>query len=217
LIKVKVGMVAFPVTVLTPEMEAGTVVAFHVMTAFGVGDVMLTAVELAPEQMVWSGMLKFTAGAGFTVMVNVCTVPEHVTLLLMKFGVTFSVATMGLGVTLIAVNEGIFPVPDAAKPIPGVEFDQLYCVAVPTKGMEFTVPPLQITTLEGAVTLGVGFMVMVKFVAAPLQVIPPPVYWEVTVTVPDIAAFPGFVALKLATLVLPLAPKPIPVFEFVQA
>ena len=51
-INVNVGIVAFPATVFTPEMETGTVVAFHVMTAFGVGEVMVTAVELAPEQIV---------------------------------------------------------------------------------------------------------------------------------------------------------------------
>ena len=58
-------------------------------------------------------------------MVNDCTVPGQLTLLFPKVGVIFIVAVMGLAVLLTATNDGISPVPEAAKPIPGDELVQL--------------------------------------------------------------------------------------------
>ena len=48
---------------------------------------------------------------GFIVIVNVFGGPSHVTLLLVKCGVTVSVATIGLVPVLIALKVGIVPVP----------------------------------------------------------------------------------------------------------
>jgi hypothetical protein len=48
---------------------------------------------------------------GFMVIVNVFGVPSHVTLLLVKCGVTVTVASIGLVPVLIALNVGIVPVP----------------------------------------------------------------------------------------------------------
>jgi hypothetical protein len=52
LISVNEGIVDPPLAVLTPEIEAGTVVAVHVITALGVGEETVTRAELVPEQMV---------------------------------------------------------------------------------------------------------------------------------------------------------------------
>jgi hypothetical protein len=52
-------------------------------------------------------------GAGCTVIVKVWAVPEQV----LAVGVTLIVATTAEVVTLVAVNEPIFPVPLAASPI----------------------------------------------------------------------------------------------------
>ena len=41
-----------------------------------------------------------------------------------KVGVTVIVATTGAVPVLVAVNEAMFPVPDARSPIPGVSFVQ---------------------------------------------------------------------------------------------
>jgi hypothetical protein len=62
-----------------------------------------------------------TVGAGFTVIMNVIGAPVQP----FAVGVTVIVATTGVVPALIAVNEGISPVPLAASPIDGVLFVQL--------------------------------------------------------------------------------------------
>ena len=89
-----------------------------------------------------------------------------------------------------------------------------------------TTAPLKLTALvdepghnawlDGAVTVGVGFTVMVKVRGVPLQVAPALVYDGVTVIVPDIGVVPALVAVKLGMLPLPLAPKPIAILLFDQ-
>jgi hypothetical protein len=69
---------------------------------------------------------------------------------------------------------------------------------------------------DGAVTVGVGFTVIVKLVVDPLHEIPPPVYTEVTVTLPDIGVIPPFVATNGAMVPDPLPNKPMAVLEFIQ-
>ena len=53
-------------------------------------------------------------------MVNVWVGPSQVTDPLVKCGVTITEATTGKAVLLVAVKEGIFPFPVAAKPIPAL-------------------------------------------------------------------------------------------------
>ncbi len=62
-----------------------------------------------------------TLGVGFTVIVKVCEGPLHP----LAKGVTFKFAVTGETPLLIVVKEGIFPVPDAAKPIEGLSLVQL--------------------------------------------------------------------------------------------
>ena len=54
-----------------------------------------------------------TLGVGFTVMVKFCAAPGHP----FANGVTVIVAVTGALVVLIAVNDGISPVPLAPRPI----------------------------------------------------------------------------------------------------
>ena len=58
---------------------------------------------------------------GLTVMLKVCGVPSHP----LAVGVTVMFAVMGVLVLLVAVNEAIFPFPDAANPIAVLSLVQL--------------------------------------------------------------------------------------------
>lgn len=67
-------------------------------------------------------------GEGFTVIVNVLDVPVHVVGPVVKEGVTVIVAVTAEALVFMAVNDGIFPVPLAAKPIDVVLLVQLNTV-----------------------------------------------------------------------------------------
>ena len=60
-------------------------------------------------------------GVGFTVSIKLCEGPGHP----LAAGVTVMVAVTGALVRLIAVKEGKFPLPLAARPIEGLLFVQL--------------------------------------------------------------------------------------------
>jgi hypothetical protein len=73
--------------------------------------------------------LSIIVGVGFTVIVKLVDVPKQLTEPSTKVGVTVIVATIGEAVVFIAVKLGIELVdPDAAKPILGVSFVQVYVV-----------------------------------------------------------------------------------------
>ena len=91
-------------------------------------------------------------------IVNVCTAPVQVPYL----GVTVMVATSGEEAALLALNEAMFPLPLAAKLIDGLSLIQSNAVAVPENEILPVAAPLQTSRSNGAVTLGVGFTVMVK-------------------------------------------------------
>ena len=65
-----------------------------------------------------------TCGVGFTVIVNVIGVPVQVVPPFSNFGVTVIVCTIGVVPVFTAVNAGIGPEPEAAKPIVGIELAQ---------------------------------------------------------------------------------------------
>ena len=78
-------------------------------------------------------------------------------------GVTEMVAVMAAPVKFVAINAGVFPAPDAASPIAGLE---LVHVNVPPAGVLVNtdagmLPPLQIVMFAGTVTVGVGLTVIV--------------------------------------------------------
>ncbi len=72
-----------------------------------------------------------TCAEGLTVMVNEVVGPSHVTELCSKWGVTVMVATTGEVPLLVAVNELMSPLPEAASPIDGVLLTQVQVVVPP--------------------------------------------------------------------------------------
>ena len=68
-----------------------------------------------------------------------------------------------------------------------------------------------------ALTLPVGFTVMVNVLGVPAVLIPPLVYVGVTVIVAVIGAVVVLLTVKAAMLPVPLAARPIPGVSFVQA
>ena len=163
----------------------------------------------------------FTEADGLTVMVNVIGVPLQFTPPLLNTGVTVIVAVTALVVLFTAVNDGIFPVPLAAKPMDVVLLTQLKLtdppVALVVKLTAVVAAPLHNVWLLTAFTLAVGITVMVNVVDGPAQLTPPLVKVGVTVIVAVTGAVPLFTAVKAAIFPVPLAAKPIDVFVLVQA
>ena len=83
----------------------------------------VTVVVAPALQITWSDGW-FTCPVGFTVMVKVLVSPVQFTLPFAKVGVTTIVATTGAVPVFTAVNEAMFPVPDAPRPTLVVEFVQ---------------------------------------------------------------------------------------------
>ena len=118
----------------------------------------------------------------------------------------------------MAVKAAILPVPLAARPIAVLLFVQLNVVpaTAPAKVIAVVVAPLHSVWLATAFTVGVGLTVIVNVIGAPVQVTPPFVNVGVTVIVATCGVVPGFVAVKLAMLPVPLAARPMLVLLFVQ-
>jgi hypothetical protein len=78
-------------------------------------------------------------------------------------GVTVIVAVTGFGVTLVAVNEAMLPVPEAGIPMVGSEL--VHAKVAPgvalVNPLAATVAPAHNEILAGTVTVGIGFTVMV--------------------------------------------------------
>ena len=66
-----------------------------------------------------------TVGMGFTVMLKETALPVHVRPALVKVGVIVIPAVTGSVVVLVTVNEEIFPVPLAVRPMEVFELTQL--------------------------------------------------------------------------------------------
>jgi hypothetical protein len=83
----------------------------------------LMAVNVLPLHIVLlDGVV--TLAEGFTVIVKVIGVPKQL-FVLVNSGVTVTVAITGAFPVLVAVKEGILPVPEAANPMDVVELLQL--------------------------------------------------------------------------------------------
>ena len=135
--------------------------------------VKFTGVVVAPAHKTWLATA-FTVGVGFTVIVNVIGVPAHGTPPVLLLGVTVIVATAGAVTALRAVKLGMLPVPLAARPILVLLFVQLKVVpaTAPVKFTEAVGAPLHTAWLATAVTVGIGFTVIVNTMAGPWQVTP---------------------------------------------
>ena len=103
-----------------------------------------------------------SAGVGLTVIVNVCWAPAQPS----NEGVTVIVAVTGAVPLLVAVNDGMFPEPLAARPIDGVLLLHEYVVVPPVRlVVKFTATvatPLHLTWSAGSLTWPDGLTVMVN-------------------------------------------------------
>jgi hypothetical protein len=151
-----------------------------------------------------------TSGVGFTVIIKPCAIPGQ----LFADGITLIVAVIGALVKLIAVNDGIFPTPFAARPIAVLLLFQAKPVPLtaPVKFIALVVAALHKTWLAGMATLGVGFIVIIKFWATPGH----PFATGVTVIVAATGALVKFIAVNEGIFPLPLAAKPMLVLLFVH-
>lgn len=174
------------------------------------GPLIVTAAVEVLLQTTWL-LIAFTEGVGFTVMVKVIGVPEQVVPPLVYIGVTVKVAEIGAFVEFVAMNDGMFPVPLAdARPIAVLLFVQLNTVpaTVPLKLIAAVGEPLQTTWLATALTVGVGFTVIVNVIGAPVQ-LTPLVIVGVTVIVAVTGALVALVPTNEGIFPLPLAARPI--------
>ena len=137
-------------------------------------------------------------------MLNDCVCPIQ----LFSMGVTLIPAVSGVAV--LAAVKLISPLPLAANPMAVLSFDQLNVgLTVPEK-LRLTAVPAQVVRLPGAISVGVGLMVMLKFCGVPKH----PFNAGVTVILPVCGA-PTAAALKLI-LPVPEAANPMAVLLFVQ-
>jgi hypothetical protein len=171
--------------------------------------VKLIVLVAAPLHSVWLAGCN-TLAVGFTVIVKLCVMPVQ----LFADGKTLIVDVIGALVKLVAVNEGIFPTPFAARPIAVLLLIQVKPVplTVPVKLIALVEVPLHKAWLAGIETFGVGFTVMVNVCGAPGH----PAADGVTVIVAVIGAFVELVAVNDGIFPLPVAASPIEVLLFVQ-
>lgn len=160
-----------------------------------------------------------TFAEGFTVIVKVIGVPLQL-FELVNIGVTVIVATTGEFPEFVAVNEAIFPKPEATNPIDVVELVQLYVVVPPEllveKSTEGMVSPLHTVLFVTVLTCPTGLMVRVNVLEGPVQFVPPFEKVGVTVIVATIGLVVLFIGVKTGRFPVPEPFKPIPVVLFVQ-
>jgi hypothetical protein len=161
----------------------------------------------AQKAMFGSGVM---AGIGLTVMVNTSGVPGHP----VSVGVTVIVEVIGAPVALVAVNAGVLPVPEAARPIAVLEFVQANVApaGVLTNELIGTAAPAQNVKSGSAVITGTGLTVMVNVCGVPGQ----PFAVGVTVIVAVTGNAVALTALNAAMFPEPDAARPIDVVLLVQ-
>jgi len=130
-------------------------------------------------------------------------------------GVTIIVPDIAADPEFVPVKAAMLPVPVAAKPMAAL---LLVHAKVPprgtlTKGAAGTRSPLHTVLSKGTETVGIGFMVMVKVVAGPVQM----VLFAVTEIVAVIGVVPVFIGVKAGRFPLPEAANPIAGLVLVQA
>ena len=151
-----------------------------------------------------------TTGVGFTVIVYEDGVPGQP----LAVGVTVIVDVTGFAVLFVPVNNGVFPVPLAARPIDATELIQSNVApgVVLVYAEVATTEPLQITLSTGTTTAGPGFTVIVNEEGGPGQ----PLAVGVTVIIDVTVSAVLLVAVNASMLPVPLAASPIDGSEFVQ-
>jgi hypothetical protein len=121
----------------------------------------------------------------------------------------------GALVVLVAVKFRL-PVPLAARPIAVLVLVQLYTVPAtgPVK-VCVTVAPVHTTWLDGGLTAGIGFTVIVNVIGVPGQVTPL-LKFGVTVIVATCGVLPVLIVVNDAILPAPAAARPMLVLLLVQ-
>lgn len=202
----------FPVPLAAKPIEVLLFTQLYVVA--GTVVLKLTGAVLWPAHNSWLPT-KFTLGVGFTVMVNIIGVPVQL-IPLVKTGVTVIVATCGVVPKLVALNDGILPLPFGPSPIDVLLFVQLYVIVPPVLGL-LNIMGVVIVWLHSAMsglssTTGLGFTVMVNDIVVPIQ---PEGDVGVTVIV-AVCTFKPPKAINDGMFPLPLAAKPIDVLLFTQ-
>ena len=115
---------------------------------------------------------------------------------------------------LVAIKLGIFPVPLAGSPIAGFEFVQVRVVpgGLLEKLVDGTVLPAHMIEFTGTLTVGNGFMVMVKLYSAPVQLFRD----GITVIVAVMGELELLTAVNAGILPSPLAARPISGLELLH-
>jgi hypothetical protein len=167
------------------------------------------AIVGAPLHTVWPATVA-TVGVGFTVIVKLSAVPAH------PFADGTTLITPSIAVTplLVPVNDAMFPLPAAARPMLASLLVQAYVVplTVPVKATALVDAPLHTVWLATEVTVGVGFTVIVNVCEPPIQVLAE----GTTEIIPSVAIVPALVAVNEGILPLPDMPRPIVGLVFVQ-
>ena len=118
------------------------------------------------------------AGVGLTVIVKVCLMPMHPGVPFVITGVTVIIPLIGCRPVLLAVKEGILPVPVEASPIVVLLLVQLYKVALPLKLTGLVSLLLQMAWSEVTFTVGAGLMVTAMFTGVPEHPFSAAVAWN---------------------------------------
>ena len=211
LVAVKLGILPVPAAA---NPIAGLLLV-QLNTVPAITPVNVTGAVEAPLHTVWPAT-PFTFAVGFTVIVKLTGVPVQLIPPLVNVGVTVIVDVTGAAVLLIAVKDGILPTPSGPCPICAPVCVQLYTIVPPVVGLvKFTAVVavlLHTTWLATALTIGVGFTVIVKLTLGPGQ----PLAIGVTVTSAVTGALVILVAMKLGISPLPAGARPIDIVLLVQ-
>lgn len=126
-------------------------------------------------------------------------------------GVTVIVALTGEEVALVAVKDGIGPVPEAGSPIPALLLVQLNCVPLigPLKFTPALIPPLHKVRFDIGSTVARGLTTIRNVWVGPLQVTLPTVTLGVTVIVADRGVAPLLAATNEGISPVPEPASPI--------
>ena len=163
---------------------------------------------LSPSETTMS-TVEFTWAVGLTVISKGVAGPVQLTPPFSNIGVTVIVAITGFVPVLIDVKAGMFPVPEAAKPIEVKSFVQLNVVVPFILAVENSTKdvsnPFETIWLPTEFTWPVGLTVISNVIGSPTLVSPPFSKLGVTTIVPDIGASVVFVAV--------ISMFPVPAFE----
>jgi hypothetical protein len=174
----------------------------------------VTAEVAVALHTVWLAGVAVSAGVGFTVTVKLCAVPVQPP----ADGVTVMTPDIADVPPLVAVNDAILPVPEAARPVAVLVFTQVNVSPLTGPENETAAVPVPLHTVwlepdSVPVMAGVGLTVMLKLWGVP----PQPPAEGVTVMVPATGDVPLLVPVNEAMLPLPDAPRPMAVLLFAQA